>query len=39
MTPFPPPVSALNVPHGVKALEDGAIIDAFTPIRKDFLGA
>ena len=28
-----------NVPHGVKALEDGVIIDAFTPIREDFLTA
>jgi quercetin dioxygenase-like cupin family protein len=23
--------------HGVKALEDGALIDVFTPVRKDFL--
>ncbi len=26
-----------NVMHGVVALEDGMIVDAFTPIRKDFL--
>lgn len=24
--------------HGVKCLEEGVIIDAFTPARKDFLG-
>ena len=23
--------------HGVRALEDGALIDVFTPVRKDFL--
>ena len=27
-----------DVPHGVRALEDGALIDVFTPIREDFLG-
>lgn len=26
-----------NVMHGVVAMEDGMIVDAFTPIRKDFL--
>lgn len=26
-----------NVIHGVKALEDGALLDCFTPIREDFL--
>ncbi len=26
-----------NVPHGVVALEDGIIFDAFTPQREDFL--
>ncbi|MTI60844.1 MAG: cupin domain-containing protein [Firmicutes bacterium] len=26
-----------NVEHGVKALEDGVILDIFTPIREDFL--
>jgi quercetin dioxygenase-like cupin family protein len=26
-----------NVPHGVVALEDGVIFDAFTPQREDFL--
>ncbi|WP_221031444.1 cupin domain-containing protein [Actomonas aquatica] len=30
--------AALNQPHGVRALEDGTIIDAFTPLRADFLG-
>ena len=29
--------AAKNVLHGVVALEDGMIVDAFTPIRKDFL--
>ncbi|TWU38889.1 Cupin domain protein [Novipirellula aureliae] len=29
--------AAKNEVHGVVALEDGIIIDAFTPIRKDFL--
>jgi quercetin dioxygenase-like cupin family protein len=28
--------AARNVPHGVVALEDGVIVDAFTPIRQDF---
>ncbi len=28
-----------NVEHGLVALEDGALIDVFTPIREDFLGA
>ena len=26
-----------NVPHGVKAIEAGTLIDCFTPIRDDFL--
>jgi quercetin dioxygenase-like cupin family protein len=26
-----------NVPHGVRALERGALLDVFTPIREDFL--
>ncbi len=26
-----------NVLHGVKALEDGTLLDCFTPIRRDFL--
>ncbi len=26
-----------DVTHGVKALEDGALLDCFTPIREDFL--
>ena len=26
-----------DVLHGVRALEDGALIDVFTPVRKDFL--
>lgn len=26
-----------DVVHGVRALEDGALIDVFTPVRKDFL--
>lgn len=29
--------AAKNVPHGVVALEDGAIVDSFTPLRRDFL--
>ena len=29
--------AAKNEVHGVLALEDGVIVDAFTPIRKDFL--
>lgn len=29
--------AAKNEVHGVVALEDGVIVDAFTPIRKDFL--
>jgi len=29
--------AAHNVPHGVVALEDGVIVDAFTPVRQDFL--
>lgn len=28
---------AKNVAHGVTALEDGALLDCFTPIRQDFL--
>ena len=31
--------AAKNTPHGVRALEDGTIIDAFTPLRRDFLPA
>ncbi len=27
-----------DVPHGVVALEDGVLIDVFTPARQDFLG-
>jgi len=30
---------APGVPHGVTALEDGALVDAFTPAREDFLPA
>ena len=26
-----------NVPHGVKAIETGTLVDCFTPIREDFL--
>lgn len=26
-----------NVPHGVRALTDGILVDVFTPIRSDFL--
>lgn len=29
--------AARNVTHGVVALEDGVILDTFTPIRDDFL--
>jgi quercetin dioxygenase-like cupin family protein len=29
--------AAGDVVHGVRALEDGALIDVFTPLRKDFL--
>lgn len=32
---FYPPA---DVPHGVRALEGGTLIDVFTPIREDFLG-
>ena len=28
-----------DVPHGVVALEDGTLIDVFTPARQDFLAA
>ena len=28
-----------NVKHGVTALEDGALLDVFTPAREDFLSA
>ena len=28
-----------NVRHGVIALEDGALVDVFTPAREDFLSA
>ena len=30
--------AAADVPHGVKALEKGMLIDCFTPLRADFLG-
>jgi quercetin dioxygenase-like cupin family protein len=26
-----------NVPHGVRALEAGVLLDVFTPVREDFL--
>jgi quercetin dioxygenase-like cupin family protein len=29
--------AAADVVHGVRALEDGALIDVFTPVREDFL--
>jgi quercetin dioxygenase-like cupin family protein len=29
--------AAENVPHGVRALSAGTLIDAFTPAREDFL--
>ena len=29
--------AAADVPHGVKALEKGMLIDCFTPARADFL--
>jgi quercetin dioxygenase-like cupin family protein len=29
--------AAADVPHGVKALEEGMLIDCFTPARADFL--
>jgi quercetin dioxygenase-like cupin family protein len=28
---------AANVPHGVRAIEEGTLIDAFTPARADFI--
>jgi quercetin dioxygenase-like cupin family protein len=28
-----------EVPHGVRALNDGTLLDCFTPAREDFLGA
>lgn len=31
--------AAADVPHGVKALEPGMLIDCFTPARADFLEA
>lgn len=31
-------VAAANVPHGVRTLEAGEIIDVFTPAREEFLG-
>lgn len=31
--------AAKNVKHGVVALEDGILVDIFTPIREDFLEA
>jgi quercetin dioxygenase-like cupin family protein len=30
--------AAADVPHGVRALEKGMLIDCFTPSRADFLG-
>lgn len=30
-------VADKNTPHGLVALEDSVVLDAFTPIRKDFL--
>ena len=30
-------VAASDVPHGVKAVSAGTLIDCFTPIREDFL--
>lgn len=29
--------AAADVPHGVTALEDGSLVDCFTPARTDFL--
>ena len=29
--------ASADVPHGVHAIEDGVLIDVFTPVRKDFL--
>jgi quercetin dioxygenase-like cupin family protein len=29
--------AAADVPHGVRALEDGMLVDCFTPARTDFL--
>ncbi len=29
--------AGLHVPHGVIALEDGVLLDVFTPVRADFL--
>ena len=29
--------AAADVPHGVRALEKGTLVDVFTPIREDFL--
>jgi unsaturated pyranuronate lyase len=29
--------ASADVPHGVQALEDGVLIDVFTPVREDFL--
>ena len=30
-------ITAPDVPHGVKCLEAGALLDVFTPMRADFL--
>jgi quercetin dioxygenase-like cupin family protein len=30
--------ASADVPHGVRAIEAGTLIDVFTPIRVDFLG-
>lgn len=32
-------VAPADVPHGVKAIEAGTLIDCFTPIREDFLAS
>ena len=29
--------ASADIPHGVQAMEDGVLIDVFTPVRKDFL--
>lgn len=30
-------ITPKNAPHGVVCLEDGALLDIFTPMRKDFI--
>jgi quercetin dioxygenase-like cupin family protein len=32
-------VAPADVPHGVKAIEAGTLLDCFTPIREDFLAS